>query len=226
MATPTTLRLFFSAAACILLAAARPQAVPLYYSFAGQVIYSTMSDYPLGMDVTYVFRVDRDATGYTVDGQGQTQQMGDYVEQPDYFTKYFLADYIGGSIIPADNPASEYKESSHYGMDIMRYETEIFSALRGSNSDPGGFDLLDVWSADALFEDWQVGKNVLAEDFVINGPGESNSSYSSSLVLTSIDPRNPFETPSVPEPASYALFALGVLGLCMSLRGARPRGGP
>jgi hypothetical protein len=50
--------------------------------------------------------------------------LEDYVEEPDYFTKYFLADYIGGNIIPHDNPASEIKESSHYGMDIMRLTIE------------------------------------------------------------------------------------------------------
>jgi hypothetical protein len=224
METSSRLRLLISSSALLLIAAVRPQAVPLYYSFAGQVVYTTLSDHPLGMDVSYVFRVDRDATGYTVDGQGQTQTLGDYVEQPDYFTKYFLADYVGGSILPQDNPASEYKESSHYGMDIMRYENEIFSALRGSNSDGSGFDLLDIWSADALFEDWQVGKHVLGENFVANGSGEPNDSYSSSLVLASIDARNPFEPQSVPEPSSYALFGLGILGLCLSLRGLRPKG--
>jgi len=67
MATPSVFRPLPIAAALILGAAARPQAVPLYYSFAGQVSYSTLSEYPLGTDVTYVFRVDRDAPGYTVD---------------------------------------------------------------------------------------------------------------------------------------------------------------
>jgi hypothetical protein len=224
MASLSRLRPAFFTVASILAAAARPLATPLYYSFTGQVVYSTLSAYPLGTDVTYVFRVDRDAPGYTVDNLGQARPQEDYVEQPDYFTRYFLADYIGGSIVPADNPASETKESSHYGMDQMHYGSDIFSALRGSNSDPAGMDLLDIWSADQLFEDWQVGKSVLGENLVENEPGALNSSYSSSLVLASIDTRNPFDVPAVPEPSAYALFALGLLGLCLSLRGIRSKG--
>lgn len=223
MATLSLLRPVPLAAALILGAAARPQAVPLYYSFAGQVVYSTLSDYPLGTDVTYVFRVDRDATGYTVDGQGQVQPLGDDIEQPDYFRKYFLAQYVGGSAVPWDNPASEYHESDDYGMEIMRYENEIYGSLRGSNSDPSGWDMLEISSSDAFPENWQVGQRFVAEDVVFNGPGEMNSSQSAFVTLTGIGADNPFEVQSVPEPSAYALFGLGLLGLCFSLRGARPR---
>lgn len=223
MAIRLPLRALVSAAALVLGAAARPQAVPLYYAFAGQVIYTTLPGYPLGMDVTYVFRVDRDAPGYIVDGNGNVLVQGDDVESPDYFRKYFLADFVGGNIIPTDNPASPIKESDHFGMDIMRYESELYSALNGSNSDPSGADWLSVWSGSSLFSDWQVGQSFLGEDVVLNGPGESNSSYSSSLVLASIGESNPLEVQAVPEPRSYALFALGLLGLCLSLRGPRPK---
>ena len=223
MAIPYVLRPVSLAAALILGAAARPQAVPLYYSFAGQVVYSTVSDYPLGTDVTYVFRVDRDAPGYTVDGQGPPQVLGDDVEQPDYFTKYFLAQYVGGSAIPLDNPQSQFHESDYYGMEIMRYESEIYGALRGSNSDLRGSDMLEISSAEAFPENWQVGQRFVAEDVIYNGPGELNSSQSAFVTLTGIGSSNPFDVQSVPEPSAYALFGLGLLGLCLSLRGARPR---
>jgi hypothetical protein len=223
MASPIPFRPSVLAAALILGAASRPQAVPLYYSFAGQVVYSTLSGYPLGADVTYVFRVDTGAPGYTVDGSGQARTLSDEIEGPDFFQKYFLADYVGGSALAADNPASEEKESFHYGMDLMGYEDGPFSALRGSNSDPRGMDLLDIWSTEGFFADWHVGQSFLGENLVVNAPGELNSSYSSSLVLTSIGAENPLEVAAVPEPSAYALFVLGLLGLCLSLRGGRAR---
>jgi hypothetical protein len=212
-----------AAAAAVLCAASLAQAVPLYYAFAGQVIYTNLPGYPLGMDVTYVFRVDRDATGYEVDGSGAIRPQQDVFEGPDYFRDYFLADYIGGSAIPADNPAAELHESFHYGMDIMRYQDDLYSRLLGSNADPGGGDFIDIWKTGRLFADWEVGMGLLGENGVFNGPGELNGSYSSSLTLVSIGADNPLGVAAVPEPGSRALFALGLIGLGLALRRALPR---
>jgi hypothetical protein len=108
-------------------------------------------------------------------------------------------------------------------MEIMRYESEIYGALRGSNSDPSGSDMIEISSAEAFPENWQVGQQFVAEDVIFNGPGEMNSSQSGFVTLTGIGSDNPFEVQSVPEPSAYALFGLGLLGLCFSLRGERPR---
>lgn len=220
MRIPTAFRRL--AISAVLLFAARAQAVPLYYTFSGEVVYSTMPEYPLGRSVTYVFLVDRDAQGYVVDGAGTISMMDDYFEAPDYYQDFFLAEYVGGDIIPRDNPASLTFQSSHYGMDIRRYD-ELFSAVRGSNGDPAGFDLLDIWADGSLFGDWTEGRSVLGENFVSAG-GAPNDSYSSTLVLTSIDTQNPFETGAVPEPSAIALFALGLLGIGLSLRKRTGRG--
>jgi len=130
---------------------------------------------------------------------------------------------VGGSAVPWDNPGSEYHESDYYGMEIMRYESEIYGALRGSNSDPRGWDMIEISSPEAFPENWQVGQQFVAEDVIFNGPGEMNSSQSGFVTLTAIGSDNPFEVQSVPEPSAYALFGLGLLGLCFSLRGDRPR---
>ena len=193
--------------------------MPLYYSFSGEVIYSTLPEYPLGRSVSYVFLVDREAQGYFVDGAGIAHVMDDDYETADYYRDYFLAEYLGGDIIPWDDPASSIRESSHYGMDIRRYD-ELYSTVRGSNADLAGFDLLDIWSYGARFDDWTVGSGILGENFVSRG-GAPNSSYSSSLTLASISAENPLEMSTVPEPSAIALFSLGLLGLGFSLRRRR-----
>ncbi len=86
----------------------------------------------------------------------------------------FLAEYVGGDIIPWDDPAASRLESAHYGMDIRRYD-EYFSTLRGSNADPAGFDLLDVWSGSSLFGDWYAGMDLYGVNFVSAGQAPNQS---------------------------------------------------
>jgi hypothetical protein len=197
-------------AAAVALAPERAAAVPLYYSFDGEVVYSTVASHALGQSVHYVFLVDYDRDGYFVDGDGNIMMDGDYVEAPDYFRNSFYSEYIGGDALLEDNPLSELKETCYCGLDIRRYD-EIFGAVRGSNFDPRGFDLIDVFSYEARFPDWAVGQNVIAENLVANGFTTPNSSYSSLMTLTAITDENPMGT--VPEPSILAMFGLGLLGL-------------
>lgn len=220
-------RLPILAATLMLGAAAMPaSAVPLYYSFQGQVIYSNASAYVLGQPVSYVFLVDQSIDGHSLDGAGNVQPIGDYIEALDYFQLSFYAAYVGGDAFTSDNPLSPYRQSCFCGIDIVRYD-EVFSALRGSNGDLGGFDNLDIWSYETRFSDWTVGQSLLAENFVGNGPGELNTSYSSSMILTAITEENPMPA-AVPEPSILAFFGLGLMGLLLvsKSRGTRKRSLP
>lgn len=199
------------AASLMLGAAAMPAtATPLYYSFQGQVIYSNASAYALGQSVSYVFLVDQAIDGHTLDGDGNVQTIEDYSEALDFFRLSFYAAYVGGDAFTSDNPLSPFRQSCFCGIDQVQYD-EVFSALRGSNGDLGGFDNLDIWSYGTRFSDWTLGQSLLAENFVSNGPGELNTSYSSSIILTAITDENPL--PAVPEPSILALFGLGLMGM-------------
>ena len=203
----------------LMLGAASTPATPLYYSFQGEVIYSNASEYDLGRSISYVFLVDQAIDGYGLDGDGNVQPIGDDIEALDYYSLSFYAAYVGGDAFASDNPLSPIRQSCFCGIDQVHYD-EIFSALRGSNGDLGGFDNLDIWSYETRFSDWTVGQNLLAENFVSNGPGELNTSYSSSMILASITEENPMH-PSVPEPSILALFGMGLMGLVLVSKSRR-----
>jgi hypothetical protein len=209
-------------AASLLLGAAAAPATPLYYAFQGQVVYSNASEYVLGQSISYVFLVDQAIDGHSMDGDGNVQPIEDYSEALDFFRLSFYAAYVGGDAFPGDNPLSPIKESCFCGIDQV-HNDEIFSALRGSNGDLGGFDNLDIWSYETRFSDWAVGQNLLAENFVANGPGEENTSYSSSMILTSITEENPLPA-AVPEPSILAMFGMGLLGLILYSNSRHSRG--
>ncbi|MDQ3002126.1 MAG: PEP-CTERM sorting domain-containing protein [Fibrobacterota bacterium] len=197
-------------AAALLLAPFTSSATPLYYVFQGHVIHSTVPSHALGSSVDYTFLVDRDQDGATIDESGNLSDIPDFFEEIDWYTLSFHASYVGGSALDFDNPASPFKQSCFCGVEQRHYE-EKFSALRGSNSDRRGFDLIDIWSTDLGFPDWHVGQSLLAENFITNAPGELNSTYSSALTLTAIEDYNPIAM--IPEPSTFASFGLGFLGL-------------
>lgn len=197
-------------AAAFLLAPSFSSAIPLYYVFQGHVIHSNTPSHALGQAVDYTFLVDRDRDGATMDEAGNLSAVPDFFEEIDWYALSFYASYVGGTALDFDNPASPFTQSCFCGVEQRHYD-EKFSTLRGSNSDRRGFDLIDIWSTDLDFPDWHVGQSLLAENFVINAPGELNSTYSSVLTLTAIGDYNPIAT--IPEPSTFASFGLGFLGL-------------
>jgi hypothetical protein len=135
----------------------------------------------------------------------------DFYEGADWYNLSFFSAYMGGDALTEDNPDSPIKESDFAGIDLVHH-TDYFSALRGSNSDPGGFDLIDVYSDDTRIGDWTVGQILRAENLVANGPGELNSGYSSLLTLNGITGYNPLDAvASVPEPSGFILMGSGLL---------------
>jgi hypothetical protein len=211
-------------AAFLLSALGKSGATPVYYSFQGEVVYSTLPEYALGRTVSYTFLVDQEVDGYEVDGQGGVIPLADDIEAVDWFRLSFLSSYVGGDAIMMDNPNSNTKMSEHDGVDQVQYHPNYFSALNGSNSDPSGFDVLSIYSVDTRINDWFVGQKLLAENFVQNEEGVDNSSYSSSLTLTGITCYNPLAVTAVPEPGTLALFGFGALGLGFLFRPRRSRG--
>ncbi|HKP98263.1 MAG TPA: PEP-CTERM sorting domain-containing protein, partial [Fibrobacteria bacterium] len=189
-------------------------ASPMYYAFEGEVVYTTVASHSLGQPVKYVFMVDQAVDGYTLDGNGGKRTVEDFIEGADFFVLSFFSAYVGGDALLEDNPDSPTKESDFGGIDRVFNGTDIFSAIRGSNADTRGFDLIDIWTEGVRINDWAVGQNLSGENLVQNAEGEINSSYSSALVLTGITDYNPLEAvAAVPEPSAFALVGLGLLGL-------------
>ena len=196
-------------ASAFLLIASQVSAIPVYYTFQGQVINTNTASFTNGQQVSYTFMLDKDLPGYYV-YNGNTNYVPNYTNGSNQ-TNYFLVNYVGGDAMPIDVPNATYKVDYHYGYE-QTYNGTYFIGAVGSNTDQAGYDMMQVYSTnnDPSLVDWSVGKHFYGSDQVYNANLNTSNYVQSQLTLTSISDTNPA---AVPEPSSLVLAGFGLIGL-------------
>jgi hypothetical protein len=200
-----------SLTSALLLAASMASATPVYYTFAGTVTTSNASaaGYGTGTAISYTFMVDLDAQGY-IKQYGVPYEFQD-VSDANGTIDHFLVEYVGGSALLTDyNPGSPLEFHRGYSQNYM---TSFNSLLAGSNSDPAGADNITV-SRNGTFDLWYEGMTGFQSS-------NTNRQYNiaGAMTLVDISDVNPYA--AVPEPTTFAMMGLGLLGLGISVRKRR-----
>lgn len=177
----------FAALLILVLGAGAACAIPLYYTFEGQVDETADAAYPEGAYTKYVYLIDFDRTG-----EGRFHEA--VFLQPDAF----FALYIGGT---ATVTLHEFENYLHF----VRPEVQG-TVLYGT----GVQNTITIRSPLAVTE-WTVGQSGFIGEQYLGGPilsGVQHYSSASSLTLAKI-------STSVPEPSTVTLsavaFGLGLL---------------
>jgi len=193
-------------------------AVPMYYTFEGEVIYDRWDTLGLldafgitnGDQISYTFLIDIERQGIEWENDGVI--YGTYKDRPN--NDMFFAKLISDPYLTPDWYNPDY--GTYVGdNDSDPFERADFSdySMQGGREDEVTFKMSHrVWisSDEGFIQDWQVGKIVDSSEWV-NGPGENiYSGFGSELTLTKI------ESVPVPEPTTMFLFCTGIAGLAGS----------
>jgi hypothetical protein len=204
------------AAVCLLLAfaASSARATPVLMTFEGSVWTLTDLDgvasaagIGLGSVVSYTILVDFDGDAFVrTDGVDEIQP--DEVDGA-YAWERFYAEYLFGDHVASDtvgNQVSPY-QTSFVGQNETLLETgEVSGEIYVGN--------VLTFGADSVVQSWDVGTVVYARDWWANGADAGH--IASWATLTNLV--------MIPEPATAALVALGLLALAARSRltGSRP----
>jgi hypothetical protein len=188
-------------------------AVPMYYTFEGEVSFMSGSfdpadygiDVQMGQSVSYTFIVDTDLDGY---------YERDSVQ-------YSLADGNGYDYFYTELVSEELIPEIYYNRYQYHYGTQRDD---GTGVQLTGGSLVTIRNAGAtgqnangILSDWTIGTELYAQDYFSIGSvdtGYARYLYESQVVITSIcTTLDCGASVSVPEPGTLTVFGLGLLGM-------------
>jgi hypothetical protein len=193
------------------------QAVPLYYTFEGNIdssysrggtSYFADAGLTVGSAVSYTLLVDFDQQGSHTHYNGITHTYTDH-----YYYDHFLTDYIAGSALMDDSlgPFSRPHHTAEYNDGYQRWNWgRLFTGSDNS--------WLNIYTGQPAFT-LDVGDTLRFDERL-----RTNNSYyygyehiNGNLSLASISEHYD-NAAAIPEPGTFALMGLGLVGMCLRRR--------
>jgi hypothetical protein len=182
----------------------------MYYTFEGNVTFSTVSEIVVGTKTTYVFGVDFDAQGlYDYLNPSRPDSLfTDYKEDINNLGRtvdYVYVDVVGQTLLSDENDRDVYEYN--FGASIDFFDN---SKLPDRNFLFGGqqYSNVQVYTPLYSLDKWEIGTNVIGFEQSLNASTNRLNRLYSNLTLTSISSNY-----SVPEPSVIFLMIAGILGL-------------
>ena len=204
----------------LLLSVVTANALPLYITVEGAVNQSSAtSGYSINDDVSAVFMIDKDQTGYRIDDSGNRINYSDYYYSRTGLTHkidYYLSEYIGGDCLAVD-PESSSGVSFHFASEDVRITTRYtqhYNGLNGNNDSAPPVNSANArlyrssMSASSSFFEYN-----LNDQFMLYSRDGHDDYITANVVITALSDTNPLEAAPVPEPASMFLLGSGILCL-------------